>query len=77
MVDQRVPILVVTIAVVGFAWLGGAEETASEAPAGFDTPTLVANPGSESHSNGIAEPPGDTFAVDHKGSNWHTMLIPA
>ena len=31
------------------------------APAGFDTPTL--NP-SQSQSNGIPEPPGDTFALD-------------
>ena len=35
-----------------------------EAPTGFDTPTLAANPGSQSVSNGIVEPPGDTFALD-------------
>jgi len=38
----------------------------TEAPAGFDTPTLVENPGSKSSSNGIAQPPGDTFARDQK-----------
>jgi CxxC motif-containing protein (DUF1111 family) len=38
----------------------------TEAPAGFDTPTLVQNPGSKSFSNGIAEPPGDTFALDQQ-----------
>src|SRR6267142_4971473 len=38
----------------------------SEAPAGFDTPTLVQNPGSKSFSNGIAEPPGDTFVLDQQ-----------
>jgi CxxC motif-containing protein (DUF1111 family) len=38
----------------------------TEAPAGFDTPTLVQNPGSKSASNGIVEPPGDTFALDQQ-----------
>lgn len=50
------------------------QQSASEAPAGFTTPTLgqmvgptgelVGNAGSQSVSNGIAEPPGDTFALD-------------
>jgi CxxC motif-containing protein (DUF1111 family) len=39
---------------------------ATEAPAGFDTPTLVRTPGSKSSSNGIVEPPGDTFALDQQ-----------
>src|SRR6266478_7214159 len=47
-------------------WTGAAEQPASEAPAGFDTPTLVKNPGSMSQSNGIAEPPGDHFALDQQ-----------
>ena len=38
----------------------------TEAPAGFDTPTLVQNPGSKSSSNGLAEPPGDTFSLDQR-----------
>jgi CxxC motif-containing protein (DUF1111 family) len=66
MLGLRLPILVVTVALLSFGLLGLAEETASEAPAGFDTPTLVANPGFESHSNGIAEPAGDTFATDQQ-----------
>src|SRR5277367_5011785 len=51
-----------------------AQQATTEAPAGFTTPTLgqaispigeaIANPGSQSISNGIAEPPGDTFALD-------------
>ena len=51
-----------------------AQQSASEAPAGFTTPTLgltvgqtgelIGNSGSQSVSNGIAEPPGDTFAMD-------------
>jgi CxxC motif-containing protein (DUF1111 family) len=38
----------------------------TEAPAGFDTPTLANNPGSQSHSNGLPEPPGDSFELDQK-----------
>ncbi|HLJ48063.1 MAG TPA: di-heme oxidoredictase family protein [Bryobacteraceae bacterium] len=43
-----------------------AQQTATEAPAGFDTPTLsvAQNPGSQSTGNGNTEPSGDTFAVD-------------
>ena len=36
----------------------------NEAPTGFLTPTLSANPGSQSVSNGLPEPSGDTFAND-------------
>ena len=42
-----------------------AQKGATEAPAGFDTPTLqTQNAGTMSVSNGIAEPAGDTFARD-------------
>ena len=43
-----------------------AQQAATEAPTGFDTPTLVENPGSLSVSNGITEPPGDSFALDQQ-----------
>jgi CxxC motif-containing protein (DUF1111 family) len=43
-----------------------AQQAATEAPTGFDTPTLVENPGSQSVSNGIAEPTGDSFARDQQ-----------
>ena len=43
-----------------------AQQAATEAPTGFDTPTLVENPGSLSVSNGIAEPAGDSFALDQQ-----------
>ena len=43
-----------------------APQLPSEAPAGFDTPTLVQSPGSRSWSNGIAEPPGDIFGLDQQ-----------
>lgn len=46
--------------------VGLSQQTATEAPAGFDTPTLAVNPGSQSVSNGIAEPAGDTFAIDQQ-----------
>jgi CxxC motif-containing protein (DUF1111 family) len=51
--------LVVTLATL-------AQQAATEAPAGFDTPTLANNQGSQSTSNGIPEPAGDTFALDQK-----------
>ena len=43
-----------------------APQLPTEAPAGFDTPTLVQSPGSKSSSNGIAEPLGDTFGLDQQ-----------
>src|SRR6516162_5839576 len=43
-----------------------AQQAGTEAPTGFDTPTLVENPGSQSVSNGIAEPAGDSFARDQQ-----------
>jgi CxxC motif-containing protein (DUF1111 family) len=45
---------------------GMAQQSATEAPSGFDTPTLAQHPGSRSVSNGIDEPPGDTFALDQQ-----------
>jgi CxxC motif-containing protein (DUF1111 family) len=59
--------VVAAIALIG-------QQSATEAPAGFTTPTLgltvgptgelTGNSGSQSVSNGIAEPPGDTYALD-------------
>jgi len=59
-------VLVLLLGVIAGASPASAQQSATEAPAGFDTPTLVANPGSQSTSNGIAEPPGDTFALDQQ-----------
>ena len=41
-----------------------AQEAATEAPAGFTTPPLTQNPAPQTVSNGLDEPPGDTFAAD-------------
>jgi CxxC motif-containing protein (DUF1111 family) len=57
---------VVLISAIGLLAPVAQSAIPTEAPAGFDTPTLVQNPGSKSISNGIAEPNGDTFALDQK-----------
>jgi len=41
-----------------------ADQKATKAPAAFATPTLSQNPGSQSVSNGLAEPGLDTYALD-------------
>jgi CxxC motif-containing protein (DUF1111 family) len=57
---------VLLLGVIAVACRAIAQQSATEAPAGFDTPTLAANPGSQSTSNGIAEPSGDTYALDQQ-----------
>ena len=57
-------VLILLFAVVAMDIAVIAREDATEAPAGFDTPTLAQNPGSQSISNGIAQPAGDTYALD-------------
>jgi CxxC motif-containing protein (DUF1111 family) len=62
-------ILCLGLVSLGFARLsnstpGAAPSKPTEAPAGFETPLLAKNPGSQSVSNGIPEPPNDTFALD-------------
>jgi CxxC motif-containing protein (DUF1111 family) len=66
MKNRLTAVMVCAIGMQWPLWTGAAQQPASEAPAGFDTPTLVKNPGSMSHSNGIAEPPGDQFALDQQ-----------
>lgn len=53
-------------ALLAIAAVGIAQQSATEAPAAFSTPTLGENPGSLSISNGIPEPAGDTFALDQQ-----------
>jgi CxxC motif-containing protein (DUF1111 family) len=59
-------VMVWVIGVQSPLWAVAAQPPATEAPAGFDTPTLVKSPGSKSESNGILEPPGDNFALDQQ-----------
>ena len=57
-------VLLLGVAVMGLT--GIAQQSATEAPAGFDTPTLAQDAGSQSKSNGLTEPSGDTFALDQQ-----------
>jgi CxxC motif-containing protein (DUF1111 family) len=59
-------LLLLLLGVMALGLAGMAQQSATEAPAGFDTPTLARNPGSQSTSNGIEEPPGDTFVLDQQ-----------
>ena len=63
---RSIAVLVLLLAVMAIGFTGLAQQSATEAPAGFETPTLAENPGSKSTSNGIVEPPGDTFALDQQ-----------
>jgi CxxC motif-containing protein (DUF1111 family) len=64
MKDKSIAVLVLLVAVAAMGLAGMAQDAPTEAPAGFDTPTLAQNPGSQSKSNGIAQPPGDSYAND-------------
>jgi CxxC motif-containing protein (DUF1111 family) len=65
MFRRYIPIAVLAVVVLAIVVAGVAQQQGpSEAPTGFDTPTLAQNNGSQSVSNGIAEPPGDTYALD-------------
>jgi CxxC motif-containing protein (DUF1111 family) len=64
MTHRYVSVLVLLLGVMAAGLAGIAQQPATEAPAGFDTPTLAQNPGSQSTSNGIVEPAGDSYALD-------------
>jgi CxxC motif-containing protein (DUF1111 family) len=66
MTHRSVLSCLVLVAVTAISVFGLAQDSPTEAPAGFDTPTLAQNPGSQSKSNGITEPAGDTFALDQQ-----------
>ncbi len=55
--------LFAALAVLGTGLARVAAKSATEAPAGFNTPSFN---GAQSISNGIVEPPGDTFARDQE-----------
>jgi CxxC motif-containing protein (DUF1111 family) len=72
LIRKSVLLFLIIGVVAAIALIG--QQAATEAPAGFTTPTLgqavdptgklIASSGSQSVSNGIAEPPGDTYALD-------------
>ena len=64
MTSAKTPLVFAFLAILAIAVVGIAQQPATEAPAGFNTPTLGQNPGSQSVSNGIPEPSGDTYALD-------------
>ena len=66
MMHKGVGVVVLLLGVLAAGLSGIAQQPATEAPAGFDTPTLAQNPGSQSKNNGIVEPTGDTFALDQQ-----------
>jgi CxxC motif-containing protein (DUF1111 family) len=66
MTHRIVSVLVLLLGVTAMGLTGIAQQPATEAPAGFDTPTLAQNPGSQSTNNGLVEPPGDTYAHDQQ-----------
>ena len=72
--QKFIAVLVLLVAIVAVGRAGLAQDTPTDAPAGFDTPTLVQNPGSQSHSNGIAQPASDSYANDQKV--YETITIP-
>jgi CxxC motif-containing protein (DUF1111 family) len=65
MLQRCVSVLVLLFAVIAASFVVGlAQDAPTEAPAGFDTPTLATNNGSQSQNNGLTEPAGDTYALD-------------
>jgi hypothetical protein len=74
MTRRTVSIGLLFLGVMAIAVFGVAQDAPTEAPAGFETFTLVENPGSQSHSNGIPEPvAGDTYAIDQTSTNKRTI----
>jgi CxxC motif-containing protein (DUF1111 family) len=66
MTNRIISICVLLLGVAAMGLAGIAQQSATEAPAGFDTPTLAQNAGSQSHNNGLIEPSGDTYALDQQ-----------
>src|ERR1700747_1087746 len=64
MMHKWLSAIIFFVGVMAIGLAGVAQQAPTEAPAGFDTPTLAQNNGSQSVSNGIAQPPGDAYALD-------------
>jgi CxxC motif-containing protein (DUF1111 family) len=54
----------IPVIVLGLMLAALAQQPPQEAPSGFATPMVLATPGTQSVSNGLAEPPGDNFPLD-------------
>jgi CxxC motif-containing protein (DUF1111 family) len=66
MTRRFISVVVLLSGVIAMGIAGIGQQPPTEAPAGFDTPTLAQNPGSQSQNNGLVEPTGDTFAHDQQ-----------
>jgi len=66
MTRRIIAVLVLLLGVTAISLALIAQQPPTEAPAGFDTPTLAQNPGSQSKNNGLAEPLGDSYALDQQ-----------
>ena len=66
MLARKTSLLFSSFGLAALAIVVVADQNLTEAPTGFTTPTLAADSGSKSISNGIPEPPGDTFARDQQ-----------
>ena len=66
---RSIAVVLMLLGSLALGLAGIAQQSATEAPAGFDTPTLAQNPGSRSISNGIEEPPGDTSLSISRSTN--------
>src|ERR1700751_2421462 len=64
MAHKCISAVVLLLGALAIVLAGVAEQAPSEPPTGFDTPPLAENAGSQSVSNGIAQPPGDTYELD-------------
>jgi CxxC motif-containing protein (DUF1111 family) len=66
MTRRIIAVLVLLLGVTAMGLALIAQQPPTEAPAGFDTPTLAQNPGSQSKNNGLTEPAGDSYALDQQ-----------
>lgn len=66
MTHRIISIFVLLLGVAAMGLTGIAQQSATEAPASFDTPTLAQNAGSQSTNNGLKEPSGDSYALDQQ-----------
>jgi hypothetical protein len=64
MFPKGISVVVLISAGVISGLVGVAQQSPTEAPTGFDTPTLAQNAGSQSISNGIAQPLANRYALD-------------